>query len=81
MQEMKYLGICGIVLIIMMYSYFIVEEITRYNAESQKVDELEKQNYCYKVLYNEDIIGNDCDKYFQDDEWYKEYKQAEKVEK
>lgn len=35
---------------------------------------LKKQNQCYQTLYNEDIIDNGCDKYFENDEWYIEYK-------
>lgn len=35
---------------------------------------LERKNYCYSVLYNEDVIGNDCEEMFKDDEWFKEYK-------
>lgn len=36
--------------------------------------ELKEQNKCYQILYNEDIIGVGCDKYFQNDSWYIEYK-------
>ena len=42
--------------------------------------ELEKQNVCYQILYNEDIIGIGCDKYFENDSWYIEYKESGKYE-
>lgn len=38
-------------------------------------EEIEKENICYKTLYNEDIIGKNCDKYFENDAWYIEYKE------
>lgn len=40
----------------------------------EKAELLDKQNYCYRVLYNEDEIGNGCEEVFKEDEWYKEYK-------
>lgn len=35
---------------------------------------LEEYNRCYQVLYNGDIIGSGCDKYFKDDDWYIQYR-------
>ena len=48
------------------------QEYNALNEEDKK--ELEKQNVCYQTLYNEDIIGMGCDKYFENDSWYIEYK-------
>lgn len=76
--KIKYGCIIFITFIIMVYGYLIITEITTNNINNNKIKELEKQNYCYQVLYNEDIIGNNCDEYFKNDSWYKEYKQAEK---
>ena len=45
-----------------------------------ELKELEKQNVCYQTLYNEDIIGIGCDKYFENDSWYIEYKESGKYE-
>ena len=45
-----------------------------------ELKELEKQNVCYQTLYNEDIIGMGCDKYFENDSWYIEYKESGKYE-
>lgn len=44
------------------------------NMEKEKI---EKENMCYKTLYNEDKIGKNCDKYFKNDAWYIEYKERE----
>lgn len=43
-------------------------------------NEVNAELTCYRTLYNEDIIGNGCDKYFYQDAWYIEYRQLEKVE-
>lgn len=53
-----------------------IDEANQYKIKSQ---EMEQQNYCYKVLYNEDEIGNGCEKYFEDDAWYQEYLEANKI--
>ena len=45
-----------------------------------ELKELEKQNVCYQTLYNEDIIGMGCDKYFENDSWYIEYKESGRYE-
>lgn len=36
-------------------------------------NKLEEKNKCYAILYDHDIIGSGCDKYFQNDKWYIEY--------
>ena len=46
----------------------------------KETKEIKEQNKCYQILYNEDIIGNGCDKYFENDSWYIEYKEAIKNE-
>ena len=35
---------------------------------------VKKSNQCYRTLVEDDIIDTGCDKYFINDEWYKEYK-------
>ena len=54
-----------------MSCYWVIVYINDLQAEKK---ELEKQNKCYQTLYNEDIIDIGCDKYFQNDSWYIEYK-------
>lgn len=40
-------------------------------------DYLEKRendfNVCKRVLYEEDYIGKNCDRFFKNDKWYKDY--------
>ena len=38
------------------------------------VNEIKKSNQCYRTLVEDDIIYTGCDKYFINDEWYKEYR-------
>lgn len=35
---------------------------------------VKKSNQCYRTLVEDDIIDTGCDKYFINDEWYKEYR-------
>lgn len=35
---------------------------------------VKKSNQCYRTLVEYDIIDTGCDKYFINDEWYKEYR-------
>lgn len=35
---------------------------------------VKKSNQCYRTLVEDDIIYTGCDKYFINDEWYKEYR-------
>lgn len=48
------------------------------NDLEEEKNELAEQNRCYRTLYNEDVIGSGCDKYFENDSWYIEYKEVEK---
>ena len=36
-----------------------------------------ESNQCYRTLVEDDIIYTGCDKYFINDEWYKEYRKEE----
>lgn len=63
--------IITITLVVMMF----IQEWLKFEKER------DEEIACYRTLYNEDIIGKGCDKYFYQDEWYIEYRQLEKVEK
>lgn len=41
---------------------------------NRETKEKEQELKCYRYLYNNDEILTDCNKYFEKDSWYKEYK-------
>lgn len=51
--------ICGVVFII-----FVL-----IGADENKIE----KNRCVRILINEDEIASGCDKYFQNDKWYKDF--------
>jgi|GEM_PF-6665335 hypothetical protein len=64
--------LCALLIgLVIVSCYWVIVYINDLQAEKK---ELEKQNKCYQTLYNEDIIDIGCDKYFQNDSWYIEYK-------
>ena len=36
-------------------------------------NDITKENTCKRTLYEEDYIDKGCDKYFQNEKWYKDY--------
>lgn len=70
--------LCALLIgLVIISCYWVMVYINNLQAEKK---ELEKQNICYQILYNEDIIGIGCDKYFENDSWYIEYKESGKYE-
>lgn len=64
--------LCGLLIcLVLIGCYWFAMYIFDIQAEN---GELKEQNKCYQTLYNEDIIGVGCDKYFKNDSWYIEYK-------
>lgn len=67
--------LCILLIILVFIScYWVILYINNIKLEKK---ELQKQNACYQTLYNEDIIAEGCDKYFENDSWYIEYKESE----
>lgn len=60
-----------LLVIVLVIGCWVATYMSDLRAENKR---LEEHNRCYQVLYNGDIIGSDCDRYFKDDDWYVQYR-------
>lgn len=59
-----------LILVIMLLCF--IGKAVMENINENKRDEIENMK-CIRILVNEDEIANGCDKYFQNDKWYKDF--------